>query len=158
MSLSLIRKYIQHGLYNEARRLIDIESDINFLMHDDSSDSHLSENLDENFNNKLDKTPLLIVLVFIKNEGASLALSQLLLEKGYLLDTSDSNGLCAMNYAIALNRVSLVRLYLNLFNVELNEHRDSYRNSFLHYVFAVNILLLTHFWNCHLYKSLSIIR
>lgn len=153
MSLSLIRKYIQHGLYNEARRLIDIESDINFLMHDDSTDSHLSENL-----NKLDKTPLLIVLVFIKNEGASLALSQLLLEKGYLLDTSDSNGLCAMNYAIALNRVSLVKLYLNLFNVELNEHRDSYRNSFLHYVFAVNIFLPTHFWNCHLYDLFSMIR
>ena len=143
MSLSLIRKYIQHGLYNEARRLIDIESDINFLMHDEPSDhrhEQFSDHVEESLNSKLDKTPLLIILVFIKDEGASLALSQLLLEKGYRLDVSDSNGLCAMNYAIALNRVSLVKLYLNLFNVELNEHRDSYRNSFLHYVFAVNAI------------------
>ena len=138
MSLELIKKYIKHGLYNEARKLIDIESDIFFLMNDNDTEIETLGSSDDN--KRFERLPLLIILVLIKDEDASLNLSQLLLEKGYHLDISDRNGLCAMNYAIALNRVDLVNLYLNLFNVELNQHSDCYKNSFLHYAFAVIIL------------------
>lgn len=143
MSLDLIKKYIQHGLFNEARRLIEIESDINFLMQEENvSDTaetqSVSGSCDET--KRFEKVPLLIILSLIKDEESACNLSRLLLEKGYHLDISDRNGLSAMNYAIALNRFSLVDLYLNLFNVELDAHRDCYRNSYLHYAFAVNNL------------------
>lgn len=133
MCLDLIRNYIQHGLYNEARRLIDIESDVTYLMNDDEDDEGTGEN-----GKRFEKMPLLVILALIKDEENAVSLSRLLLERGYHLDTSDSNGLCAMNYALALNKKSLVELYLNLFNVELNSHRDQYGNCFLHYAFAVS--------------------
>ncbi len=131
MSLDLIRKYIQHGLFNEARRLIDIESNVRFLMQEDDTQVHLNSSEEP-------KLPLLIILSLIKDEENAISLSRLLLEKGYHLDVSDKNGLSAMNYAIALNKINLVSLYLNLFNIELDEHRDCYKNSFLHYAFAVS--------------------
>ncbi len=131
MSLDLIRKYIQHGLFNEARRLIDIESNVRFLMQEDDTQVHLNSAEEP-------KLPLLIILSLIKDEENAISLSRLLLEKGYHLDVSDKNGLSAMNYAIALNKINLVSLYLNLFNIELDEHRDCYKNSFLHYAFAVS--------------------
>ncbi len=131
MVLDLIRKYIQHGLFNEARHLIEIESDVSFLMQDDETDTSLNDA-------EGPKLPLLIILSLIKDEENAVNLSRLLLEKGYRLDISDKNGLSAMNYAVALNKLNLVTLYLNLFNIELDEHRDCYKNSFLHYAFAVS--------------------
>lgn len=134
MCLDLIRNYIQHGLYNEARRLIDIESDVTYLMNDEDDEERYVE-MD---GKKIEKMPLLVILALIKDEENAVSLSRLLLERGYHLDTSDCNGMSAMNYALALNKKRLVELYLNLFNVELNSHRDRYGNCFLHYAFAVD--------------------
>lgn len=125
MSLALIKTYIKSGSYREARKLIDNEENVFYLMDDD----HLGEE---------DKTPLLVMLSLLKDEDNAVILSRLLLEKGYFLDKCDKNGLCALNYAIALNRQKLLNLFLTSFNFELDSHRDCYKNTILHYVFAVN--------------------
>ena len=83
-----------------------------------------------------DRVPLLVMFSLINDEAVAISMSRLLLEKGYLLSQSDANGLCALNYAIALRRHRLVELYLNTFNCELDKYRDCYDNTFLHYVFA----------------------
>ena len=81
-----------------------------------------------------DQLPLLIILAIVKDEENALGLARLLIEKGFHLDMIDRNGMCALNYAIVLNRANLVNLILSSFNVELNTHRDCYKN----YVFGVN--------------------
>lgn len=125
MSLALIKNYIKSGAYREARKLIDNEDDVYYLMDD--------EELGEE-----DKTPLLVMLSLVKDEDNAVILSRLLLEKGYFLDKRDKNGLCALNYAIALNRQKLLNLFLSSFNFELDSLRDCYKNTILHYVFAIN--------------------
>ena len=130
MSLLLIKNYIKNGLYREARRLIDNEEDIFYLMGENDNDTQITP--DE------DKTPLLVLLSLNRDEDNAVILSRILLEKGYYLDKRDKNGLCALNYAIALNRQKLLSLFLTSFNFELDTFRDCYKNTFLHYVFAIN--------------------
>lgn len=136
MTLEYIKRYIRTGMYLEARRLIEKEDDIFSLMrdyepnHNDYEFDHSSKNIDG--------LPLLVMLSIIKDEENALNLTRILLEKGYHLDLCDKNGLCALNYAIALKRVKLVSLLLDAFDFELNTFRDCYKNSFLHYAFATN--------------------
>ena len=136
MSLDLIRKYIKYGLFNEARKLIELANDVYFLMAENGSSTF--QHQPEAAARSYEQLPLLIILSIVKDEENALSLARLLIEKGYHLDMSDRNGMCALNYAIALNRANLVDLLLSSFNVELNTHRDCYKNSLLHYVFAVN--------------------
>ncbi|CAF0813909.1 unnamed protein product [Brachionus calyciflorus] len=124
MSLPNIKWYIRSGLYNEARKLIEKESDVNALMN------NYEENDDD------DNLPLLVMISLIKDEENALGLSRLLIEKGYHIELSDPNGLCALNYAIALKRKQLLNLLLNSFHFELDSYRDNYKNTFFHYVYA----------------------
>lgn len=125
MALEYIKRCIRSGMFQEARKLIEKEENIYCLMYDFDRDSN-------------EKLPLLVMLSLIKDEDNALNLSRLLLERGYHVDLSDKNGLCALNYAIALKRHKLVTLLLSSFEFELNGYRDCYKNSFLHYVYAVN--------------------
>lgn len=129
MTLDLIKKSIKHGLFQETRRLIEKE-DINILMNE----SYKSGNVKSNYSD----LPLMVMVSLIKDEHLAINLSRLLIEKGYEIRICDSNGLCALNYAIALKRHKLISLYLDSFNFELNSYRDIYKNSFLHYVYASN--------------------
>lgn len=106
--MELVKKYIRCGLFIEARRLIEKESNVN---DDPSGSSNCS-------------LPTLIMLVLCRDEVESIGLCQLLLEKGYRLSSCDSNGLCALNYAIALRKLKMIRLFLSSFNFDLNLHRD----------------------------------
>lgn len=133
MTLDLIKKSIKHGLFHETRRLIEKEN-IKNLMNEDYTKRNVNESKNSNCNN----LPLMVMVSLIKDENLALNLSRLLIEKGYELGICDSNGLCAINYAIALKRHKLITLYLDCFNFELNSYRDIYKNSFLHYVYASN--------------------
>jgi len=135
--LSLIKNHIKNGSFREARRLIDNEDDVLSLMGEaePSNHSQISHHTNQHQD---DNIPLLVMLSLVKNEDTAVILSRILLEKGYYLDVKDKNGLCALNYAIALNRIKLLNLFLSSFNFELDSYRDCYKNSFLHYVFAVN--------------------
>ena len=124
MSLEIIKNKIKCGQYEDARKLIEAET-TSKLMNESRT------NLNHDF-------PLLVMLSLIKNEDAAINLSRLLLEKGYSLNMSDRNGLCALNYAIALKRIRLLTVYLDSFNFDLNRHHDIFENSFLHYVYALN--------------------
>lgn len=126
MSLELVRNYIKLGLYQEARRLIEREN-VDVLMGRREKCRGNSEQL-----------PLLVLLSLIKDEENAANLSRLLLEKGYRLNVCDANGLCAINYALALRKKQLVNLYLDAFNFELDSYRDAYANTLLHYVYAAN--------------------
>ena len=140
MRVELIKKYIRCGLYNEARKLIESVDDMDSLMEEDqmsTMDRRDTVSLETN-DKKLNSLPLLILLAFLRNEDDAINLSRLLLERGYYLDINDQNGLCALNYAIALRRVKLVNLFLDSFNFELNTYRDCFKNTFLHYIYAVN--------------------
>lgn len=103
--MELAKKYVRCGLFQEARKLIEKEINMN-----DSSE-----------------LPLLVMLSLIRDESEAINLSRLLLEKGYCLNTRDSNGLCALNYAIALKKLQLVQLYLTSFNFDLDSHQDRYK-------------------------------
>ena len=84
MSLDIIKNKVKCGQFEEARKLIEAESTSRLM-------SESRQSLD---------FPLLVMLSLIKNEDAAINLSRLLLEKGYSLNLSDRNGLCALNYAI----------------------------------------------------------
>jgi len=136
--LTLIKTHIKNGAFREARRLIDNEDDVMSLMGGNEA-SNYSQSSTNN-----DDIPLLVMLSLIKDEDTAVILSRILLEKGYHQNKSDKNGLCALNYAIALNRVKLLNLFLSSFNFDLNTYRDCYKNSFLHYVFAVNNIFVVN--------------
>src|SRR5690606_22398400 len=113
--------------------------DVENLIKPDGIFSHFDSNSQSNFqaaNQSIEQPnlPLLVMLSLIKDEDSALSLSRLLLEKGYNLSVCDQNGLCALNYAIALKRFKLLGLFLNSFNFELDSYYDCYHNSFLHYV------------------------
>ena len=143
MSLDLIKKYIKCGLFQEARKLIEKEPNIANLMADGGGGGG-------KFNGKsasdyedakiFERVPLLVMLSVVKDEDVAINLSRLLLERGYALNLRDKNGLCAMNYAIALKRFRLLNVYLETFNFELNKFKDCYKNTFLHYAYAINDL------------------
>lgn len=139
MTLPTIKWYIRSGLYNEARKLIEKESNIGSLMNDmEKNDSDLN------------KLPLLVMISLIKDEEKALNLSRLLIEKGYHAELSDRNGLCALNYAISLQRTKLLNLLLNSFHFELDNFRDCYKNTFFHYVYATNNLkIIQQFTNIY---------
>lgn len=109
--MDLVKKYIRCGLFGEARQLIE----------NDDDDSVMMQMEDENGRTGL---PLLIMLALIREEPESLSISRLLIEKGFRLNAVDSNGLCALNYAIALNKLPLVQLFLSSFDFDLHLHRD----------------------------------
>lgn len=127
MTLRTIRWYIRSGLYNEARKLIEKETNIESLMNDIEKSDADSDNL-----------PLLVMISLIRDEENALSLSRLLIEKGYHAELSDKNGLCALNYAIALQRTKLLTFLLNSFHFELDNYRDCYKNTFFHYVYATD--------------------
>lgn len=124
MSLEIIKNKVKCGLFEEARKLIELESTAKLM-------NETKQSLSTDF-------PLLVMLSLVKNEDAAINLSRLLLEKGYSLNLSDRNGLCALNYALVLKRLRLLSLYLESFNFDLNTHHDIFENSFLHYLFAIN--------------------
>jgi hypothetical protein len=134
MALEVIKKHIKTGMFFEARKLIEKVEIDNLMGSDEDRRTQNSNYSDKN----ADNLPLLVMLSLIKDEETALSLSRLLLEKGYNLSMCDQNGLCALNYAIALKRFKLLELFLSSFNFELNTYRDCYRNTFLHYVFATN--------------------
>jgi hypothetical protein len=144
MTLELIMKNIKCGMFQEARRLIEKEPNINVLMQIKEKNKrnalrrqHSTCNAETDESN-LEQMPLLVILSLIRDTEIALNLSRLLLEKGYCLSLCDKNGLCAVNYAIALKRLELISLYLDSFNFELNKHKDLYENSLLHYAYASN--------------------
>lgn len=146
MVLDVIKKHIKCGKFNEARKLIEKVDSIESLEKNGGVNNGGMENsvssFDDQFSPPLDvytsNLPLLVMLSLIKDEDSALSLSRLLLEKGYNLSACDQNGLCALNYAIALKRFKLLTLFLSSFNFELDTYRDCYKNTFLHYVFATN--------------------
>ncbi|RNA29458.1 hypothetical protein BpHYR1_004937 [Brachionus plicatilis] len=136
MTLKAIRWHIRSGLYNEARKLIEKEQTVESLM----IDTERSDNADS------DNLPLLVMISLIKDEENALSLSRLLIEKGYHAELSDRNGLCALNYAIALQRTKIITFLLNSFHFELHNYRDCYKNTFFHYVYATdNFQLIQQF-------------
>jgi hypothetical protein len=149
MSLDLIKKYIKCGLYQEARKLIEKEPNISNLMADvgggggggngsTTAKSNGKSASDYEDAKVFERVPLLVMLSVVKDEDVAINLSRLLLERGYALNLRDKNGLCAMNYAIALKRFRLLNVYLETFNFELNKFKDCYKNTFLHYAYAIN--------------------
>ena len=133
-------------MFQEAAKLIE-KADVSKLMRRDrlESSSQMSSISQPSCDIKspstkraADNLPLLVMLSLIKDEDSALSLSHLLLEKGYNMSMCDVNGLCALNYVIALKRFKLLSLFLNSFNFELNSFHDCYRNTFLHYAFATN--------------------
>ena len=124
MSLDIIKNKVKCGLFEEARKLIELETTSKLM-------NETKQSLSADF-------PLLVMLSLIKNEDAAINLSRLLLEKGYSLNLSDRNGLCALNYALVLKRLRLLSLYLESFNFDLNTHHDIFENGFLHYLYAIN--------------------
>jgi hypothetical protein len=145
MSLDLIKKYIKCGLYQEARKLIEKEPNISNLMADGGGGPTIAKPNGKSASDYEDakvfeRVPLLVMLSVVKDEDVAINLSRLLLERGYALNLRDKNGLCAMNYAIALKRFRLLNVYLETFNFELNKFKDCYKNTFLHYAYAINDL------------------
>jgi hypothetical protein len=141
MALEVIKKYIKSGSFYEARKLIEKVDKIDNLMSDGASPANGVNSSPRNStyqDKNADNLPLMVMLSLIKDEESALGLSRLLLEKGYNLGMCDQNGLCALNYAIALKRFKLLSLFLSSFNFELNTYEDCYRNTFLHYAFATN--------------------
>jgi hypothetical protein len=141
MALEVIKKHIKSGMFFEARKLIE-KVEVVYLMSGDGTGgggrtTGRAANSDYSDKNA-DNLPLLVMLSLIKDEESALSLSRLLLEKGYNMSMCDQNGLCALNYAIALKRFKLLALFLSSFNFELNTYQDCYRNTFLHYAFATN--------------------
>lgn len=125
MALKELKKLILYGYLSEARQLIEQISDINDI-------------LDEEDNDEDNELPLLIFCTLINNENSAYNLCIGLIEKGYNVNITDVNGLCALNYAIIFDRVKLVELFLNTFDFNFNRLYDRHGNSVLHYVFARN--------------------
>ena len=124
MVLKELKKLIQYGFLAEARQLID-QADMNDILYEEINDS-------------VHELPLLIYCTLINNENSAYNLCISLIEKGYNVNLTDINGLCALNYAIIFDRAKLVELFLNTFDFNLNRLHDRYGNSILHYVFAKN--------------------
>jgi hypothetical protein len=128
MTLRSIKKCIQYGFLTEARQLIE-QADIIDISRDETNEK----------TNKHENTlPLLITCSLINNENSAYNLCVSLIEKGYDVNFTDINGLCALNYAIIFERVKLVELFLKTFDFNLESLHDCYNNSLLHYVFATN--------------------
>jgi hypothetical protein len=124
MVLKELKKFIQYGFLAEARQLID-QADINDISYEEINDS-------------IHELPLLIYCTLINNENSAYNLCISLIEKGYNVNLTDINGLCALNYAIIFDRAKLVELFLNTFDFDFFRLHDRYGNSILHYVFAKN--------------------
>ena len=124
MVLKELKKLIQYGFLAEARQLID-QADMNDILYEEINDS-------------VHELPLLIYCTLINNENSAYNLCISLIEKGYNVNLTDINGLCALNYDIIFDRAKLVELFLNTFDFNLNRLHDRYGNSILHYVFAKN--------------------
>lgn len=112
--MDLAKKYVRCGMFNEARKIIERETDMKENSNDGGGGGAGGGG------------PLLVMLTLLRDQPEALSLSRLLLEKGYRLNTNDSNGLCALNYAIALKKLPFVQLFLASFNFDLPLHRDRY--------------------------------
>lgn len=141
MILKRIKKYIEFGYLAEARLLIDQQFD---------ADAILKEELNEQSGEK--SLPLLIMCTLISNEDTAFNFCDVLVEKGYKINLTDANGLCALNYAIIFEKLKLVELYLKTFNFNLTNFYDCYNNSLLHYVYAINNLNITELF-INVYKK-----
>ena len=127
MELEKVKKLICHGLISEARQLIEQYTigtfNNDFFVQKDTNEGNL---------------PLMTICVLINKESTAYNLCASLIEKGYKVNSMDNNGLCALNYAIIFEREMLVDLFLKTYDFNLDKLNDCYKNSLLHYVYAVN--------------------
>lgn len=134
MLLKRIKKSIIYGYFNDARLLLERESNANQILIEE----HLLREINTH------ELPLTIMCTLIKDDKYSFSFCNLLIEKGYKMNLTDANGLTALTYAIIFEKPHLIELFLRTFEFKLIDCYDCYKNSLFHYIYGIgNIEIAT---------------